>query len=135
MSASSSIPGDRRYTRGHEWVREVDGELEVGITDHAQAELTDIVYVNLPAVGTSAVGGTSILVLESVKTVADVYAPCDGTLSAVNTELAKHPDLVNKEPYGRGWIFRWKPSGAVNGLLNPAEYAALLSSGSSSPAA
>ncbi|MHB8351944.1 MAG: glycine cleavage system protein GcvH [Thermoplasmata archaeon] len=124
--SGSAIPDDRRYTRGHEWVRDLAGELEVGITDHAQSELTDIVFVNLPALGAPALAGASVLVLESVKTVADVYAPCDGTLSAVNTELAKHPDLVNKDPYGRGWIFRWKPTGSIAGLLSAAEYATLL---------
>ncbi len=128
--SGSLVMEDRKYTRAHEWVREAGADLEIGITDHAQAELTDIVFVNLPKVGASVVAGASVLVLESVKTVADVYAPADGTIVAVNSELAAHPDLVNKDPYGRGWIFRMTPRGPPAGLLGPAEYARFQASGS-----
>jgi glycine cleavage system H protein len=117
---------DRRYTKDHEWVREDAGELVVGITDYAQGELTDIVFVDLPSAGKATVAGTSVLVLESVKTVADVNAPADGAVTAANTELKKHPELVNQEPYDRGWIFRMKPSSPPGALLEAAQYRALI---------
>jgi glycine cleavage system H protein len=101
-------------------------ELVVGITDHAQSELTDIVFVELPTVGRAATAGESVLVLESVKTVADVYAPAPGTISAVHTDLKAHPEWINREPYQGGWLFRLKPSGPPVGLLTAAEYRASL---------
>ena len=100
------VPSELRYTKSHEWVK-VEGETAtVGITDHAQAQLTDIVFVDLPATGKSVAAGASELVLESVKTVADVYAPGAGSVAAVNTELKPHPEFINQDPYGKGWIFR-----------------------------
>jgi glycine cleavage system H protein len=120
--SSSKVPEDRRYTKQHEWVREEKGELVVGITDHAQGELTDIVFVDLPAVGKEAIAGKPVLVLESVKTVADVYAPANGHVVAVNEELKKHPELMNQDPYGKGWVYRMKPTSSPVGLLSPAEY-------------
>ncbi|HEV2316339.1 MAG TPA: glycine cleavage system protein GcvH [Thermoplasmata archaeon] len=120
------IPEELRYTDQHEWIREDGGELVVGITDHAQSELTDIVFVDLPAAGKEATAGQSVLVLESVKTVADVYAPAPGTITKVNEELKKHPELINKDPYGGGWIFRLRPTAPAGGLLSPAEYRAFL---------
>jgi glycine cleavage system H protein len=127
----SQVPEDRRYTRNHEWVRAEGHELVIGITDHAQGELTDIVFVDLPAVGKAVAAGASALVLESVKTVADVYAPVAGAISAVNTELKTHPELINQDPYGKGWIYRLTPAGAVDlaGLLDAAGYRAQLGSG------
>jgi glycine cleavage system H protein len=122
----SKIPEDRRYTSQHEWVREDAGELVVGITDHAQSELTDIVFVDLPAAGKEAVAGQSVLVLESVKTVADVYAPAPGTITKVNEELKKHPELINQDPYGGGWIFRLRPAAPPGGLLSHVQYRELL---------
>jgi glycine cleavage system H protein len=113
MSAERQTPGDRRYTTTHEWFKAEGDELVVGITDHAQRELTDVVYVDLPAVGKAAVPKQSLLALESVKTVADVYAPVAGTVSAVNAELTSHPELVNQDPYGKGWLYRLQPSGPV----------------------
>lgn len=117
-------PTDRKYTKSHEWVRSLGDEIEVGITDHAQGELTDVVFVDLPKVGKAVRAGESALVLESVKTVADVYAPADGTVSAANADLVKSPGLVNQDPYGRGWLFRLKPNAplADGGLLSAAEY-------------
>lgn len=120
------LPDDRRYTKSHEWVQ-VQGELVVvGITDHAQSELTDIVFVDLPKVGAAVTAGGAALVLESVKTVADVYAPVAGQVAEANSELAKHPELVNQDPYGRGWLMKIRPSGSVDlsGLLDAAGYRA-----------
>ena len=108
------LPEDRRYTKSHEWVRIEGSDVTVGITDHAQSELTDIVFVDLPAVGKAVTAGQSALVLESVKTVADVYAPVSGAIVAVNDELKAHPELINQDPYGRGWIFRVRASGSVD---------------------
>ena len=107
------VPNELRYTKSHEWVQIEGSEVTVGITDHAQSELTDIVFVDLPAVGKAVTGGTSALVLESVKTVADVYAPVSGTISAVNSELKAHPELINQDPYGQGWIFKVRAAGPV----------------------
>jgi glycine cleavage system H protein len=123
-----TLPEELRYTKTHEWVRKDGDDVVVGITDHAQSELTDIVFVDLPKVGALAMAGKSVLVLESVKTVSDVYAPVDGTISAVNGDLTAHPELINHEPYGRGWLLRirperpWDPSG----FLDAAGYRATL---------
>lgn len=103
---TSKIPAELRYTKTHEWVRVEGSTATVGITDHAQAQLTDIVFVDLPAVGKAVARGASALVLESVKTVADIYAPGDGAIAAVNGELKSHPELVNQDPYGRGWLVK-----------------------------
>ena len=102
----SNVPDDLFYTESHEWVR-VEGEnARVGITDHAQAELTDVVYVELPAVGKSVKAGDQICVVESVKAASDIYAPISGTVTAVNDALATNPSLINTDPFGEGWIFR-----------------------------
>jgi glycine cleavage system H protein len=125
---SGALPTDRRYSKTHEWVQEAAGEVVVGITDHAQSELTDIVYVELPAVGKPVTAGGTVLVLESVKTVADIYAPVDGVVAAVNTELKSHPELVNHDPYGKGWLVRITPKGAIDAsrLMDAAGYSASL---------
>jgi glycine cleavage system H protein len=102
------IPAELRYTKSHEWVRVEGDTLTVGITDHAQSELTDIVYVDLNLKSKEVTAGATVLVLESVKTVADIYAPADGTVTAVNTELKPHPDYVNRFPYAEGWIYQMK---------------------------
>lgn len=121
---SETIRDDRKYTASHEWVKTEGDELVVGITDHAQAQLTDIVFVDLPAVGKAGKAGEGILVLESVKTVADIYAPAPGTITAVNNDLKAHPEWINQDPYGKGWIYRYRPSSPPVGLLSPAEYKA-----------
>ena len=110
----SATPGDRRYTKSHEWVRTDGGEIVVGITDHAQGELTDIVFVDLPKPGRTVRRGESVLVLESVKTVADVYAPADGTIASVNEALKATPGLINQDPYSAGWIFRLTPAAPLD---------------------
>ncbi len=106
MTTESKTPDDLRYTKSHEWVRIEGDRATVGITDHAQGELTDIVFVDLPAVGKKLHPGAPALVLESVKTVADVYAPGEGHVSEVNTALKTEPGLINTDPYGKGWIYR-----------------------------
>jgi glycine cleavage system H protein len=125
--SESKVPEGLRYAKSHEWVR-VDGEtVTVGITDHAQAQLTDIVFADLPAAGKAAKAGTPVMVLESVKTVADIYAPGDGSVIDSNPELKTHPELVNQDPYGKGWLFRLRPSGPLpSTLLDAAGYRALL---------
>jgi glycine cleavage system H protein len=110
----TKVPEELQYTKTHEWVRIEGQSATVGITDHAQSQLTDIVYVDLPAPGKSVAKGASVLVLESVKTVADVYAPGDGTVEAVNADLKSHPELVNQDPYGKGWLFKLKLSGSID---------------------
>jgi glycine cleavage system H protein len=117
---SPKIPADLKYAKSHEWVRVEGDTATVGITDHAQHELTDIVFVELPAVGRKLKAGDTCAVVESVKTASDVYAPVSGEVVAVNPKLAAQPGLVNEQPYGEGWFFKVK-------LANPAELAALLS--------
>lgn len=102
----SNVPGDLRYTASHEWVRLAGGAATVGITDHAQAELTDVVYVELPKVGAEVKAGQQVCVVESVKAASDIYAPVAGTVSAVNEALSSNPALLNTDPFGEGWIFQ-----------------------------
>lgn len=100
-----NVPDDLFYTESHEWIR-VEGEnARVGITDHAQAELTDVVYVELPKVGAKATARGQIAVVESVKAASDIYAPVDGTVVEVNKALEGNPALINTDPFGEGWIF------------------------------
>ncbi len=126
MSESKVVEG-RRYSKSHEWVQ-VDGEVAtVGITDHAQAELTDIVFVDLPMAGKAVVRGASVLVLESVKTVADVYAPATGAVVEGNAQLKSHPELINQDPYGAGWLFRIRMTEPLDpGFMDAAAYRAFL---------
>ena len=125
------VPDDLRYTKSHEWVKVEGNRATVGITDHAQAQLTDIVFVDLPAAGKAVQKGTSVLVLESVKTVADVYAPGNGTVAEANGELKAHPEYVNHDPYGKGWLYRISLSAPIDPteLLSPDQYRALVASG------
>jgi glycine cleavage system H protein len=118
---TGAIPAELRYAKTHEWVRLDGGRATVGITDHAQSEMTDIVFVDLPAVGATVEAGKSVLSLESVKTVSDVYAPASGKIVEVNTELKAHPELVNQEPYGRGWLFRLELAGGLDPALVDAD--------------
>ena len=129
--SESKVPNELHYTKTHEWVRVEGDAATVGVTDHAQAQLTDIVFVDLPAVGKAVTRGGSVLVLESVKTVADVYAPGNGTVSAANAELKAHPELVNQDPYGKGWLFRLKLSAPIEPgeLLSADAYRQHLASG------
>ena len=116
-----NVPDDLRYASSHEWLRN-DGT--VGITDHAQAELTDVVYVELPKVGAEVKAGAQVCVVESVKAASDIYAPASGSILAINHDLASNPALLNTDPYGAGWIFRLQLAQPeeVNNLKSPGEY-------------
>ncbi|MCY3694522.1 MAG: glycine cleavage system protein GcvH [Chloroflexi bacterium] len=121
-------PQDRRYSREHEWARpETDSEFTVGISDYAQSELGDIVFVELPAVGTSFKQMESFGVVESVKAVSDLYAPLSGEVVAVNSELEMAPELVNDDPFGGGWMIRMRidDPAELESLLDAAAYDAL----------
>jgi len=125
----SELPGDLLYTTEHEWLRrEDDGSVTIGVTDHAQSALGDLVYVELPEVGQEVEEGGDMAVVESVKAASDVYAPVAGTVTAVNEALADNPETINSDPYGDGWIVRVQPGGAIDegALLTPDAYQALL---------
>ncbi len=119
-----------RFTKDHEWVR-LDGDAAtIGITDHAQTALGDVVFVDLPEVGREVAAGEAIAVVESVKAASDVYAPIAGRVVEVNAVLADDPGTINREPTGAGWFFKIEPSdpGAVAGLMDDAAYAAFVES-------
>ena len=121
----SEIPPDLKYASTHEWVRmEADGTATVGITDHAQEQLGDLVFVELPEVGAHYAAGDACAVVESVKAASDIYAPISGTVVEVNEALEESPQLVNEDPYGDGWLFRLEPSdpSELDGLLDAAAY-------------
>ena len=123
----SELPGDLQYTSDHEWLRrEEDGNVTVGITDHAQSALGDLVYVELPEVNQEVENGGDMAVVESVKAASDVYAPIGGTVVAVNEALSDDPEAINNDPYGEGWIVKLEPSGDEGELLSPDAYQALL---------
>ena len=123
----SELPGDLRYTNEHEWLRqEEDGSVTVGITDHAQSALGDLVYVELPEVGQDLETGGEMAVVESVKAASDVYAPVSGSVLAVNDGLADDPEKINADPYGDGWIVRLQPSGEAAETMDPDGYQAFL---------
>jgi glycine cleavage system H protein len=100
-----NVPDDLRYTESHEWIKHEGNNVRVGITDHAQSELTDVVYVELPKMDRQANAKEAIAVVESVKAASDIYAPVKGTVVEVNKALEADPGLINREPYGQGWIF------------------------------
>ena len=123
----SDVPGDLKYTKSHEWVRvEDDGSVVVGISDHAQSALGDLVFVEPPEVGTQVAAGDACAVVESVKAASDVYSPVTGEVVGANDALTDSPELVNQDPYGDGWIMRIQPANAseLEGLLDPASYEA-----------
>jgi len=124
-----TIPADLKYSKEHEWVRMEGGTATVGITDFAQDQLTDIVFVELPEVGRVVKAGDPTAVLESVKSVSDVYAPVAGEVTAVNKALESHPEYVNDSPYDKGWIFKLKTSDPTPAdLMDHAAYQAFLDS-------
>ena len=116
------IPDDLRYTEEHEWVRIEDNLAVVGITDYAQNELGDIVFIELPEVGDDVVATEAFGTIEAVKTVSDLYSPVSGTVEEVNEALTDSPDLVNKEPYSDGWMIKVKYTEIPENLLNAKEY-------------
>jgi glycine cleavage system H protein len=127
----SDLPTDLKYTKTHEWLRaESDGSITVGITEHAQDQLGDMVYVELPDTGRSVSVDEACAVVESVKAASDVYAPIAGEIVAVNEELADSPEKVNQSPYGDGWLLRIKPesANALDSMLDAAAYQAVLDS-------
>ncbi|OHX13200.1 glycine cleavage system protein GcvH [Chromobacterium sphagni] len=122
----SNIPAELKYVESHEWLRlEADGSVTVGITEHAQELLGDIVFVELPKVGAQLARDEQAGVVESVKAASDVYCPIAGEILAVNEELEGAPDLANSEPYGAGWFFKLKPANPadLDGLMDAAAYA------------
>jgi len=125
----SEIPGDLKFLKSHEWARiEEGGQVTVGISEHAQTLLGDLVYVELPAVGDSVTVGAAAAVVESVKAASDVYSPVTGTVAAVNEALSDKPETINEDAYGEGWMFTVRINDAeqLNELLSPDEYAALI---------
>ncbi len=125
----SNIPQELRYTKSHEWVKlEDDGTLTIGITDHAQQLLGDLVFVEVPEEGVSIGEGDDCAVVESVKAASDVYAPVTGEIVASNEALADAPEIINQDPYGDGWIFKIKPddSNDYNSLMDADAYAEMI---------
>jgi glycine cleavage system H protein len=123
-----SVPGDLRYTKDHEWLRDEGDTAAVGITAHAQEQLGDVVFVDLPAVGTPVSQGAAFGTVESVKAVSDLFAPVSGEVIAVNEALAKKPELVNQDPYGAAWMIKIRPAdkAQLDSLLAPSAYEKLL---------
>ena len=120
----SNIPDDRRYSREHEWAKEDGARVLVGITDFAQEQLGDVVFVGLPEAGTGVEAGKPLGEVESTKSVSDVYSPVSGTVLEKNSAVEASPELVNQDPYGEGWLVAIEPSGALEGLLSAEEYKA-----------
>lgn len=127
----SNIPGELKYTKSHEWVRiEDDGSITVGITDHAQDLMGDMVFVELPESGASYSAGDDCAVVESVKAASDVYAPVAGDVTEINEALADTPETLNKDPFGEAWLFRMQPAdkSEVDALMDAKAYEDLVAS-------
>lgn len=125
----SKIPQQLNYTKTHEWVKKEDDYIIVGITDHAQTMLGDLVYVELPDVETSLDNGQECAVVESVKAAADIYCPVSGEIVEVNDAVIENPHLVNQDPYGKGWLFKVRPFEKSSlGLLDANEYTKVVAS-------
>ena len=125
----SNVPDDLRYTKSHEWIRALpDGNVEIGITDHAQQALGDLVFVEVPVAGRTLAVGEACAVVESVKAASDVYCPVAGEVLLGNPKLATEPESVNNDPYGNGWLIRLRPSNgaASTGLISAEDYRKLL---------
>ena len=122
-----NVPDELRYSKDHEWARDEDGKVRIGITDYAQDALGDVVYIDLPEVGTVVTADESFSEVESTKSVSDVYAPIAGTITEVNDELAEAPERLNEDPYGEGWICVIDPSDGVatGDLMDAAAYRSL----------
>lgn len=128
MVPPMNVPDGPRYTQDHEWARAEDGGIRIGITDYAQDALGDIVFVQVPEIGTEVQAGSSLGEIESTKSVSDVYAPVSGTVVEVNHELADAPQRLNEDPYGDGWICVIRPAepAALDALLDAEAYRALI---------
>lgn len=125
----NEIPGDLKFLKSHEWARmEDNGRVTIGISEHAQSLLGDLVYVELPSVGDTVKQGTACAVVESVKAASDVYSPVSGTVVAVNDALGDKPETINEDAYGEGWIFAVKPDDAaeLDEMIDPDDYAAMI---------
>lgn len=128
----SEVPSELKYTREHEWVRvDDDSTVTVGITDHAQAELGDLVFVEVPEVGARFEAGDAAAVVESVKAASDIYSPLTGEVVEANEDLADSPELINSDPYGEGWIYRLRPDSmdVLDELLGADDYEAFADAG------
>jgi glycine cleavage system H protein len=123
-----NVPDDLRYSSDHEWARLEDGLVRIGITDYAQDALGDVVFVQIPSVGTLLQPGERLTEVESTKSVSDIYAPVAGSVVEVNSDLADEPQRINEDPYGEGWICLLRPddTAALDGLLDADAYRALL---------
>lgn len=126
----SKVPVGLRYTKSHEWVRDTDQGLVIGITDHAQDLMGDMVFIELPKIGTQLIAGKECAVVESVKAASDVYAPIAGEVIEVNQALTETPETLNSDPYGDGWLFKVRPlnKDVLKGLLDAPAYETLLAS-------
>lgn len=128
----TQVPQNLKYTEDHEWVRtEADGSVIIGVTDHAQHQLGELVYVELPDAGRKVARGDAMAVVESTKAASDVYAPLAGVVVEANPALASQPELVNNDPYGEGWLLRLRPDSATDlaALKDSAAYTQLLAAG------
>ena len=124
----SKIPSELKYAKSHEWAKQEDGNVRIGITHYAQEQLGDVVFVELPKVGAKVTAKQSFGVVESVKAVSDLFAPVSGEVVEANAELAQKPETVNQDPYGRGWMLVVKPSnaGEYDKLMTAQQYEAFL---------
>ena len=126
----AEVPNDRRYTKDHEWAREDDGRLVVGITDYAQDQLGDVVFVGLPEPGTEVEANQPLGEVESTKSVSDVYSPVSGKVLEKNPEVEQNPELINEDPYGRGWLVSIEPTGETDSLMTAEDYQRFTEEGS-----
>ena len=120
----SEVPDDRRYSKEHEWARDDNGRIVVGITDYAQDQLGDVVFVGLPDAGAKVEAGQPLGEVESTKSVSDVYSPVTGTVLERNSEVEGNPELINSDPYGKGWLVAIEAEGDLGGLMDAAAYRA-----------
>ena len=123
----TEVPEDRRYSKEHEWAKESDGRVVVGISDYAQEQLGDVVFVGLPEPGAEVTAGQPLGEVESTKSVSDVYSPVSGTVAEKNAEVEAEPELINSDPYGRGWLVAIEGEGLdLDALMSAAEYKSLV---------
>lgn len=127
----TEVPSDRRYSTEHEWAMEQGGRIVVGITDFAQDQLGDVVFVGLPEPGTEVEAGKALGEVESTKSVSDVYSPVSGRVVDRNAEVEQNPELINEDPYGRGWLVAIDPEGGLDALLDADGYRRLIEDASS----